>query len=201
MKLNHPVLIDSLRRAYSAEKAAALAYIGHAASLRDPAERAAVRRIEADEWDHRRHVGAIMRTYGITASRWYEFKYHVIGRLIGASCHVIGRFMPYFFAGKLESGNVCEYFVMIHRFHALGITAHDPILHEMGVREKEHEVHFLAVLRDARWLPLFERVFAWGLRHSANDVTLEPLTPVAEADQVCRRFSRGRGSDADTARR
>ena len=24
--------------------------------------------------------------------------------------------MPIFFAGKLESGNVCEYFVMMHHF-------------------------------------------------------------------------------------
>lgn len=190
MKLNHPVLIDSLRRAYSAERAASLAYIGHAASLRDPAERAAVKRIEADEWDHRREVGAIMRTYGIPVSRWYELKYHVIGRFIGASCHVIGRFMPYFFAGKLESGNVCEYFVMIHHFHGLGITAHDAVLHEMGVREKEHEEHFLAIIRDARWLPCFERVFGWGRRHSANDVSLTPVTPVGAADQVCRSFKR-----------
>lgn len=188
MKLNHPALVDSLRKAYSAERAASLAYIGHAASLRHPDERAAVQRIEQDEWDHRRHVGAIMQRYDIPVSRWYEFKYLCIGKVIGWSCHVIGRFMPYFFAGKLESGNVCEYFVMIHYFHALGITEHDEVLHEMGVKEKEHEVYFFDVIKDARWLPWFEAVFSWGKTHSANDVSLNPRPAVAESDRVCRNF-------------
>ncbi|HEX5791058.1 MAG TPA: hypothetical protein VFY13_07875, partial [Luteolibacter sp.] len=135
MKISHPHLIDSLRKAYSAERAASFAYIGHAGSLRDPAEKQAVKRIEDDEWDHRRHVLAIMQEYDIPVSRWYEIKYWVIGKCIGYSCYLIGRFMPYFFAGKLESGNVCEYIVMIKYFQSLGITKHDDILFEMGVRE------------------------------------------------------------------
>lgn len=188
MKLADAVLVDSLRLAYSAERAASLAYIGHAASLRNSAERAAVRQIEQDEWDHRRHVRAIMDRYGIPVSRWYEFKYLCIGKVIGWSCHVIGRFMPYFFAGKLESGNVCEYFVMIHRFRALGITEHDAILYEMGIREKEHEVHFLHVIKDAAWLPLFERIFAWGKTTSLNDVDLTQKQPVEQAGTYCRRY-------------
>ncbi|HEV2694602.1 MAG TPA: hypothetical protein VG347_17035 [Verrucomicrobiae bacterium] len=50
MKLNHPALAELLQRAYSAEKAAAFAYIGHAASLKKPADKAAVKQIEDDEW-------------------------------------------------------------------------------------------------------------------------------------------------------
>ncbi len=188
MKLTHPQLVDSLRKAYSAERAASLAYIGHAASLRDPAERAAVQQIEQDEWDHRRHVRAIMDRYAIPVSRWLEFKYLCIGKIIGWSCHVIGRFMPYFFSGKLESGNVCEYFVMIHSFHALGITEHDAILYEMGMKEKEHEVRFLETIKDAKWLPLFERVFAWGVRASLNDVDLRQQEPVTKAAAYCRNY-------------
>ena len=94
MSLDHPRLVDSLRKAYSAEKAASFAYIGHAASLKDPREKAAVQRIEQDEWDHRRNVLEIMRRHDIEVSRWYEIKYHVIGKLLGLSCHLIGRFMP-----------------------------------------------------------------------------------------------------------
>lgn len=188
MSLPDSVLVDSLRKAYSAERAASLAYIGHAASLRDPAERAAVRQIEQDEWDHRRHVRTLMDRYGIPVSRWYEFKYLCIGKVIGWSCHVIGRFMPYFFAGRLESGNVCEYFVMIHRFHALGITEHDANLHAMGIKEKEHEVHFLNVIKDASWLPFFERVFAWGKTASFNDVDLDKKLPVDQAGAYCRHY-------------
>ncbi len=188
MKLAHPALVDSLRKAYSAERAASYAYIGHAGSLRDPAERAAVRQIEQDEWDHRRNILAIMRQYDVPVSRYYEIKFLLIGRVIGASCYVIGRFMPYFFAGKLESGNVCEYFVMIHHFHALGITEHDRVLYEMGLKEKEHEVHFLNVIKDAARLPLFERVFAWGAKASLNDVNLNDKRPVETAATYCRNY-------------
>lgn len=188
MTLNHPRLVDSLRKAYSAEKAASLAYIGHAASLRDPEEREVIRRMEQDEWAHRRHVGEILARHGIPISRYYEAKYHLIGKVIGWSCHVIGRFMPYFFAGKLESGNVCEYFVMIRYFHELGIMEHDAVLHEMGLKEKEHEVHFLQVIRDEPWLPWFERVFAWGQKTAHNDVDLARPLPVESGASYCRNY-------------
>ena len=140
--LKHPKLVSSLRLAYSAERAAAFAYIGHAGSLRNPAEIEPVQQIEQDEWDHRRHVLAIMNEYGIAPSKWLELKFYIIGKVIGFSCYLIGRFMPYFFAGKLESGNVCEYFIMLQHFHSLGITHHDELLYEMGMKEKEHEVYF-----------------------------------------------------------
>ena len=185
MKLNHPDLVDSLRKAYSAEKAASFAYIGHAGSLRSLEEKEAVKKIEQDEWDHRKNVLKIMRQYDIPVSKFYEVKYHIIGKLISASCYVIGRFMPYFFAGKLESGNVCEYFVMMQRMHSLGIREHDEVLYEMGIKEKEHEVYFLEKIRGARWLPFFERVFAWGKNKSLNNVDLENMHPIETSDQYC----------------
>jgi len=45
--------------------------------------------------------------------------------------------MPFYFAGSLESGNVCEY------FNSIEISDHDEILYKMGMKEKEHEVYFL----------------------------------------------------------
>ena len=188
LNLNHPELVKSLRQAYPAERAACFAYIGHAASLRDPAEKAAIRQIELNEWEHREGVLKIMDHYDIPVSRFNEWKYYVIGKLIGYSCFVIGRFMPYFFAGKLESGNVCEYFVMIQYFHALGITDHDSALYEMGIKEKEHEVHFQGVIKDEKWLPLFERVFNWGVNHSLNDVDLSDPFPMGEGHLYCRDY-------------
>ena len=56
------------------------------------------------------------------------------GKIISFSCYVIGWFMPYYFAGRLESGNVCEYFVMMHYFNDLGITEHDDVLLAMKWR-------------------------------------------------------------------
>ena len=126
VKLNHPPLVDLLKRAYSAEKAAAFAYIGHASSLKDPEAKVAVKQIE-DQMNGTiaRMSWAIMRKYDIPVSRYYEMRFHIIGKFISMSCHVIGWFMPYFFAGKLESGNVCEYFVMLRYFDSLGIKEHD----------------------------------------------------------------------------
>jgi hypothetical protein len=195
MKIKHPALVELLQKAYSAEKAASFAYIGHAGSLRDAREKAAVRQIEQDEWNHRRNVLQIMQQYGIPPSGWYECKYHLIGKAIGLSCYVIGRFMPYFFAGKLESGNVCEYFVMMKQFHSLGITDHDVVLYEMGIKEKEHEVHFLEVIKNARWLPLFEKIFSWGANSSRNDLELGKLQPVNRADLYCRNFKQKTGPE------
>jgi len=154
MTLDHPQLVKSLRLAYSAEKAASFAYIGHAGSLRDADEIARVQEIEQDEWGHRRHVLEIMGQYDIPVSRWNELKYHVIGKVIGYSCYLIGRFMPYFFAGKLESGNVCEYFVMIRRFHSLGINDHD---HKAG----ETLRNFSSINRSSVFLAMDELRTKW----------------------------------------
>lgn len=188
MKLAHRALVKLLQTAYSAERAAAFAYIGHAASLRDPAAKAAVKQIEDDEWQHRENVLRIMRQYDIPISRSYELRFYVIGRIISASCHVIGQFMPFFFAGKLESGNVCEYFVMMRYFHSLGIHEHDAVLYEMGIKEKEHEVYFLEQVKTSRLLPLFQRLFGWGPGVSANDVDIQNPGPIEESGRYCKNY-------------
>ena len=122
MQLNHPQLVDLLKKAYSAEKAAAFAYQGHAASVKDAAEKKEINQIEIDEWLHRKEVLSIMNDFNIPVSKYYELKFHIIGKIISASCYVIGWFMPFYFAGRLESGNVCEYFRIRQFFNSLGIS-------------------------------------------------------------------------------
>ena len=75
MKLNHPKLVDLLQRAYSAEKAAAFAYQGHAGSVKNILEKKAIHQIEMDEWQHRETVLSIMTQYNIPPSRYFEIKY------------------------------------------------------------------------------------------------------------------------------
>jgi hypothetical protein len=186
MKIAYDTLTDLLQRAYSAEKAAAFAYQGHAGSLKDTGQKAAVRQIELDEWNHRKAVLQIMHLYEIPISKYYEFRFHVIGKIISFSCYIIGRFMPFYFAGRLESGNVCEYFRMMQYFHELGITIHDTILYEMGIKEKEHEVYFLDQIRSDRLLPVFEKYFVWGTKNSSNDVDLNKKYPIAAAENYCK---------------
>jgi hypothetical protein len=187
MKIDHPSLIRLLQRAYSAEKAAAFAYIGHAGSLSNPVEKQAVNQIETDEWNHRKCVLEIMKRYEIPISKYYEIKFHLLGRIISFSCYFIGWFMPYFFAGKLESGNVCEYFVMMHYFHSLGIHDHDETLYEMGMKEKEHEVYFLGQIKQSKLLTIFEKIFGWGEKRSLNDISLENKYSVEKSHLYCKK--------------
>ena len=166
-------LRDLLRMAYSAEKAAAFAYQGHAAAVSDRDDSRRITEIENDEWIHRAEVLSIMREFKIPVSWWYEVKYHIIGKAISWSCYVIGSFIAMYFAGRLESGNVNEYYRMIDLFHTEGITHHDDILEDMGIKEKEHEIFFLSRIRAHPWLPTFEKVFGWGPSKSYNEVEVK----------------------------
>ena len=186
MKLQHKELVDLLQMAYSAEKAAAFAYQGHAGSVKNEDEKSAIHQIEIDEWNHRKEVLDIMNYYGIPISTYYEIKFHIIGKIISYSCYVIGWFMPYYFAGRLESGNVCEYFRMMHYFHELDIHKHNDVLYEMGIKEKEHEVYFLQKIKNKKLLPFFETLFSWGISKSYNDVDLEKKYPVEESKVYCK---------------
>lgn len=190
--IDHPELVKLIQLAYSAERAAAFAYVGHANSLKDPAEKEALSEIEADEWVHRADLLQIMRQYDIPVSRWYEIRFWITGRIIGAACHLIGWFMPYYFAGRLESGNVCEYFRMMHFFEEVGITEHHDMLYGMGITEAKHEAHFLDGIGSHRLLTLFERVFAWGQGHSYNDVDLHATPDDGHSSDYCREAKLGR---------
>lgn len=185
ISLQHKALIKSLQKAYSAEKAAAYAYIGHANSVKNKKEKLAIKQIEIDEWRHRKCVLEIMNEYNIPVSKWYEIKFAIIGRTISFSCYLIGWFMPFYFAGSLESGNVCEYFIMKQYFNSLNIDKHDEILYEMGIKEKEHEVYFLSKIKNNKLLPFFEKIFRWGNFKSFNDVDLDKKYPVEKSDAYC----------------
>lgn len=155
--------------------------------MKNKEEKIAIKQIEDDEWTHRKEVLEIMQKYEIPISKKYELQFHIIGKTISASCYVIGWFMPFYFAGSLESGNVCEYFHMKHYFNELGITEHDTILYEMGIKEKEHEVYFLEQIKNHKLLPLFEKVFSWGTHKSANNVDLDEKLPVDSSDIYCKK--------------
>jgi hypothetical protein len=186
MELKHAQLIRSLQKAYSAEKAAAFAYQGHAASVKRPEEKAAIRQIEIDEWNHRKEVLQIMGEYNIPVSKYYELRFHIVGKIISFSCYVIGWFMPFYFAGRLESGNVCEYFRIKQYFNSLGVLKYDKLLYDMGMKEKEHEVYFLEQIKTNKLLPFFEKMFSWGKGESYNNIDLDKKYPVEESNGYCK---------------
>jgi len=192
MVLTDTTLTNLLQQAYSAEKAAAFAYQGHAGAVKNIEEKKAIKQIEIDEWNHRDEVLKLMRLYQVPVSKQYEVKYHLIGKVISASCYVIGWFMPFYFAGNLESGNVCEYVRMKRLFNALNITAHDKVLYEMSLKEKEHEVYFYEQIKDNRMLPFFEKIFAWGTNKRKNDIDLDAGFVFENTNAYCEGFGEKR---------
>jgi Ubiquinone biosynthesis protein COQ7 len=102
-------LVRQLQLAHAGERAAAYAYRGHWRSSRAKDERDGIRRIEEEEWAHRRRVGEMLAALGARPSPLREALMIAIGRTIGALCWVTGWFFPMYGAGKIERRNVHEY--------------------------------------------------------------------------------------------
>lgn len=165
-------LADLLIESYSAENAAALAYLGHAESVKSQSEKAELLEIVREEIMHRERVLRMMRCLQLEPSFFLEIKFKIIGKVIGLSCHVIGWFMPMYFAGRLESGNVREYLRMAELVKGTTIEKESECLFEMAQTEKRHEIYFLNKIRTHPWAPLFQSVFQWGPDHSFNQLAL-----------------------------
>ena len=155
-------LIQILQGAYSGELAAGFAYLGHWKSVKNPEERAAIQKIEGEEWNHRARVGEMLGSLGAGPRRFLEAKLWVIGRTIGLACYFIGWFLPMYFAGRLESGNVVEYEVAASHASALGLKEFESDLLTMAGVEKEHELFFSSVIVGHRLLRVTSAVFGWG---------------------------------------
>jgi rubrerythrin len=155
-------LITILQNAYSGEQAAALAYRGHWHSIDGHAEAGEIRRIEEEEWEHRREVGAMLAMLGSAPVRHKETRTWIVGWVLGLGCHLIGWFLPMYFAGRLERGNAGEYERAAGHATALGL---DRFARELGVMarvEEEHEVFFRGVIAGHPMLPRMKRIFGWG---------------------------------------
>jgi hypothetical protein len=155
-------LVRILQDAYSGELAAALAYRGHWKSLKDPVERAMIRRIESEEWDHRERVGRMLAELGERPVRAKEIKRRVIGRVIAIGCHMVGWFIPMYFAGRLEGQNICAYDVAAIHANALGLDEFERDLIDMEEVEEGHEEFFRNLVANHRMFPLMRRLFGWG---------------------------------------
>lgn len=155
-------LVRILQGAYSGELAAGLAYRGHWKSVSSADERAAIQKIEREEAVHRLRVGEMLAYLGSGPLKLREAKMWMIGRTIGLSCHALGRFLPMYFAGRLESGNVVEYEDAAAHAAALGLSEFEADLLVMARVEKEHEMFFLSTVTGHRMLPLMQAIFKWG---------------------------------------
>lgn len=148
-------LIRQLQLAYSGERAAGYAYRGHWKSVADPAERSRIRQIEDEEWHHRRLVGGLLAQLGARPDQWREARALVIGRALGALCHVAGWFAPMYGAGRLERRNVVEYEDAARFAIAAGRPDFLECLLTMAEVEWEHEHYFRSKVEGRGLLRLF----------------------------------------------
>lgn len=157
-------VVAVLQAAYSGELAAAHAYRGHWRSLwrsHRADARAEIRRIEEEEWHHRRMVGEILTELGSGAERWREVLMWSIGRFFGSLCFVGGWFGPVYAAGRLEAANVGQYEQASHHAARAGLDSYLPQLAEMVATEDRHERYFGSLIVDHRLLPLASRLLGW----------------------------------------
>lgn len=175
-------LIRILQGAYSGELAAGLAYRGHWKSVTRADERTAIQKIEREEAVHRQSVGEMLAGLGSAPRKLREARMWVIGSTIGLSCHALGRFLPMYFAGRLESGNVIEYEDAASHARALGLGEFETDLLVMARVEKEHELFFMSMVAGHRLLPLMRAIFKWGecvTPQAPENIGAEP-EPVSE---------------------
>ena len=155
-------LIRILQNAYSGELAAAFAYRGHWKSLRESAEKTRIKQIEAEEWHHRERVGRWLESLDAKPRRVREAVFWTIGRTLGLTCHLSGWFMPMYFAGRLENGNVVEYEDAAAFAKELEMQDCVEDLLDMARVEAEHEIFFREMVTGHRLLPAMKKVFRWS---------------------------------------
>lgn len=139
-------LVRLLQLAYSGEKAAALAYQGHAASVKDTVQAAMIRKIENEEWVHREKVGKLLAELGAAPLALRELRSSIVGHTLSFLCRFTGWFLPMFFAGRLETRNVEEYDTAAAWAKEIGLDHFLPELSEMAAVEVLHEKYFLETI-------------------------------------------------------
>lgn len=155
-------LIRILQNAYSGELAASYAYRGHWKSLKDSPEKEQIKRIEAEEWEHRANVLKWLEKLDAKPNKMREKIFWTIGKTLGTTCYVSGWFFPMYFAGRLESGNVTEYEDAAAFASELGMQTCVDELMDMAQTEAEHEVFFRNVVAKHKLLPLMRTFFRWS---------------------------------------
>jgi demethoxyubiquinone hydroxylase (CLK1/Coq7/Cat5 family) len=150
-------LIAQLQLAYSGELAAGYAYRGHWRSLRDVGERTRIREIEEEEWHHRRLVGDMLRGLEASPRPARELVFSIIGRSLGAVCHLVGWLLPMYGAGRLESRNVKEYEDAALYARDSGHPELIECLLTMAEVEWEHELYFRQKAAGHPWIQYLPR--------------------------------------------
>lgn len=155
-------LIRILQNAHAGELAAAYAYRGHWKSVRNSGEKESIKKIEAEEWEHRANVRKWLEVLDAKPNDLREKIFWTIGRTLGLTCYISGWFFPMYFAGRLESQNVQEYVDAAEFATELGMDECAEVMMEMSRVEGEHETFFSQTVAKHKLLPLTKSVFKWS---------------------------------------
>ncbi len=144
-------VVSFLRREHANERAAALAYRGHARSVRDRAEREHLERVEREEWHHREVLEQLLRDLGSAPNPWIERPLSAVGWVFGVLCFVTGWLAPMIGAGWIERINAQNYLDAAVAADRARRPALARTLRELAVIEIEHHEWFHARVR-SHWL-------------------------------------------------
>jgi rubrerythrin len=173
----HAELIHVLRSACSGELAAGYAYRGHWKSISPGIIRERIRKIEEEEWHHRRIVLSLLFSLGSGPSKTRETVFWLIGKAIGMFCRVGGWFIPMYGAGRLESANIAEYERAAALAHEAGYAEMIECLLTMAEVEWEHERFFRQQIAEHWMLRIFS---AWPSPPPKHTIR----SPYAEAQRA-----------------
>lgn len=155
-------LIRILQNAHAGELAAAYAYRGHWKSVRNSQERTQIKKIEQEEWEHRKGVLKWLHKLDAEPKKLREAIFWTIGRTLGVFCFVSGWFFPMYFAGRLESQNTQEYIDAAEFAKELKMQDCVDEMLEMSAKELEHEKYFSKTVSNHRLLPITKTFFKWS---------------------------------------
>ena len=173
----HNLLTRLIQRAHAGERAAHLAYLGHA--LADPASRDATLTIAAEELAHRRALALLLTDLRAAPDPRLERLFTGIGHLAALASRLFGPRLADYAAMCVERQNVREYRQAARLAHAAGLPSWSTHLLAMAATERSHQLHF------QRKLPLNRSRSAPAPSHSTPRIpALEqrpPTTPDSPA--------------------
>lgn len=177
LKEHRKALVGILRYAHAGELGAAYAYRGHWRAVTAPDDVEGIRRIEEEEWAHRKMVRHMLRELGARPFFPLEILLGAVGRTVGLLCHVTGWFLPMYFAGRLEFGNVDQYEDAAFHARRLGLKGMEKTLHAMTLTEREHELFFMNKVEGHPLLPALQFILRWGPIEKRKKLSLRGVGP------------------------
>lgn len=188
-------LIYLLQNAHAGEKAAAYAYNGHGRSLTNTQEIQELKKIEDEEWDHRKRLAIMLTELGSGPRTSRELLMSLVGNTISFLCILggylnvfnFGWFMAMYGAGKLEQGNIVEYEVAAQYAVGAGYPQFVASLLDMAEIEWDHELYFRTKSfqsKWSKWIPIWSEPPARELIQK-NFLKFSSSMPKAHAGPWC----------------